>query len=101
VGFATGPSEDPVLMNVSAYLKAHLKRPVCATRDRRVKLAARPRGGRNELSYPETKQMGRSTHSYQDTGPARQSGRPDHCDSEQDVTNHEQDCGQSIDDHHG
>jgi hypothetical protein len=60
----------------------------------------RPRGGRDQLSYPETKQMRRGAHSDQHAGPARQCHNLDHGDAEQDVTDHEQDCRQPIDDHH-
>jgi hypothetical protein len=61
----------------------------------------RPRGGRDELSYPETQQMGRSADSDQDPGPARQCRSPDHGDAEQRVTDHEHDRPQPIDDQHG
>ena len=44
--------------------------------------------------------MGRSAHSNQDSGPARQGRGSDHGDAEQDVTDHEQDCRQPVDDHH-
>jgi hypothetical protein len=100
-------SEDPLLRLRSAFLKqAPLRRPVCATADSRARLGrrrdshcpesqspmrrSRPAGPfRNPANGPERPQR-----------PARQYHGPDHGDAEQDVTDHEQDRRQPIDDHH-
>jgi hypothetical protein len=49
----------------------------------------RPGGGRDELSYPESQQVGRSAYRDQDVIPARQRRSPDHGDAEQEVTDHD------------
>ena len=55
-----------------------------------------PRGRGDELRYPETNQMGRSSHSDQHTGPARQRRNSDHGKAEQHIADHEQDCRQPL-----
>jgi hypothetical protein len=102
-GCTPGVYEDPLLILMPAYLKAtHPKRQVCATADSRPSQTGaetraaqdrdRPRGGRSQLSYPKTKQMGRGAHRDQYAGQARQCRGPDHGNPEQDVADHEQNC---------
>jgi hypothetical protein len=69
-------------------------------RDTRCRGSRSARRGQDKLGYPETQQVGRSAHRDQQAGPAMQCRGPDHGNAEQDVTDHEQDRRQPIDDHH-
>ena len=103
-GLATGFCEDPVLILTSAYLKqANPKGPVRATSDSRT-TPGRAQGSRCPGWQPamrplkrggnaQAQQMGRSAHSNEYAGPARQ-GRFRHGHTEQEVANQEGDCSQ-------
>jgi hypothetical protein len=96
-----GFSDHPVLILVSTYLKgAHPEARPGSVRDSHCPRSRSTTRRWNQLSYPETNQMGRSADGDQHTSPARHCRSPDHGNTEQHVTDHEQDRRQSIGGHH-